>query len=125
MNSKDILVLGSHAQSDLMQSLSRVGFVPQVWGSMRHTLDKLLHQRFAAVIVDRKFTHADVLEFILNVRDINQEIPVIVIGSGNDERIDRKISKLGRTIILNGSERNDILADKLVQAFTCSEKENV
>lgn len=125
MNSKDILVLGNHAQRDLMQSLSRIGFVPQVWGSMRHTLDKLLHQRFAAVIVDRKFTNADVLEFILNVRDINQEIPVVVIGSGNDERIDRKISKLGRTIILNGSERDDRLGDKLIYALKCSEKENV
>jgi FixJ family two-component response regulator len=108
-----------------MQSLSRIGFAPQVWGSMRHTLDKLLHQRFAAVIVDRKFTNADVLEFILNVRDINQKIPVIVIGSGNDERIDRKISKLGQTIILNGSERDDKLGDKLIQALKCSEKEDV
>lgn len=125
MNSKDILVLGNHSQRDLMQSLSRIGFAPQVWGSMRHTLDKLLHQRFAAVIVDRKFTNADVLEFILNVRDINQKIPVIVIGSGNDERIDRKISKLGQTIILNGSERDDKLGDKLIQALKCSEKEDV
>jgi FixJ family two-component response regulator len=125
MNSKDILVLGNHAQRDLMQSLSRVGFVPQVWGSMRHTLDKLLHQRFAAIIVDRKFTNADVLEFILNVRDINKEIPVVVIGSGNDERIDIKISELGRTTILNGSERDNKLGDKLIQVLKCSEKEDV
>ena len=125
MNSKDVLVLGTHANRDLVQSLSSVGFVPQVWGSMRHTLEKLVHNRFAAVIVDRKFTNADVLEFILNVRDINQEIPVVVIGSGNDERIDRKISKLGRTIMLNGSERDDKLGDKLIQALKCSEKEDV
>jgi FixJ family two-component response regulator len=125
MNSKDILVLGNHAQRDLMQSLSLVGFVPQVWGSMRHTLDKLLHQRFAAVIVDRKFTNADVLEFILNVRDINKKIPVVVIGSGKDGRIDRKISKLGQTIILNGSERDDTLGNKLIRALKYNEKEDV
>lgn len=125
MNSQAVLVLGNHANRDLVKVFSHIGFVPQVWGSMRHSLDKLLHQRFAAVIVDRKFTHADVLEFILNVRDINQQIPVIVIGSGSDERIDRKIGRLGRTIILNGSERDDTLVDKLIHALKCSEKENV
>jgi len=125
MNSQAVLVLGNHANRDLVQTLSSVGFVPQVWGSMRHSLQKLVHQRFAAVIVDRKFTNADVLEFILNVRDINEEIPVIVIGPGNDERIDKKISRLGRTIMLNGSERDDTLGEKLIHSLKGSKNENV
>ena len=125
MNSKAVLVLGNHANTDLKQSLSNVGFAPEVWGSMRHTLDKLLHRRFVAVIVDRKFTNADVLEFILNVRDINKEIPVVVIGHGNNERIDMKISRIGRTIILNSPERDDTLGEKLKKVIKCSEKENV
>jgi DNA-binding NtrC family response regulator len=125
MNSKDILVLGNHANRDLVKTLSRAGFVPQVWGSMRHTLEKLVHNRYAAVIVDRKFTNADVLEFILNVRDINQEIPVVVIGFGNEERIDRKISKLDHTIMLNGSEKYETLGEKLMHALKGSENQNV
>lgn len=125
MNSQAVLVLGHHANRDLVEILSHIGFIPQVWGSMRHTLDKLLHQKFAAVIVDRKFTHADVLEFILNVRDIDQQIPVIVIGSGSDERIDKKIRRQGRTIILNGCGRDDTLGDKLAHALKGSEDEDV
>ncbi len=125
MNSKDILVLGNHAHRDLTQSLSGVGFIPQVWGSMRHTLDKLLHQRFAAIIVDRKFTNADVLEFILNVRDINKEIPVVVIGPGSDERIDRKIRKQNCTIILNGSDKDGTLGEKLAHALKGNDNEDV
>ena len=125
MDSQAVLVLGNHANRDLVKTLSEVGFVPQVWGSMRHTLDKLLHQKFAAVIVDRKFTNADVLEFILNVRDINRQIPVIVIGPGGDERIDRKIIRQGRTTILNGSGRDDALGEKLAHAIKGGEKENV
>jgi len=125
MNSQAVLVLGNHANRDLVKTLSHVGFAPQVWGSMRHSLEKLVHQRFAAVIVDRKFTNADVLEFILNVRDINQEIPVVVIGSGSDELIDKKISRLGRTIILNGSGRDDTLGERLTNALKDSKSENV
>jgi len=125
MNSQAVLVLGNHANRDLVQTLSRVSFAPQVWGSMRHSLDKLLHQRFAAVIVDRKFTHADVLEFILNVRDINREIPIVVIGSGKDEQMDQKIRRQGDTIILNGSERDNVLREKLADALKGSENQDV
>jgi DNA-binding NtrC family response regulator len=125
MNSQAVLVLGNHANRKLVKTLSRVGFDPQVWGSMRHTLEKLVQQRFAAVIVDRKFTSADVLEFILNVRDINQQIPVIVIGPGSDERIDKKISRLGRTIILNGSGQDDTLGESLTNALKESKSENI
>jgi len=125
MNSQAVLVLGNHANRDLVQTLSRGGFSPQVWGSMRHTLEKLVHNKYVAVIIDRKFTNADVLEFILNVRDINQEIPVVVIGSGSDERIDRKISKLDHTIMLNGSEKYDTLGEELMHALKGSENQNV
>jgi FixJ family two-component response regulator len=125
MNSQAVLVLGNHANRDLVQTLSRVGFAPQVWASMRHSLDKLLHQRFAAVIVDRKFTHADVLEFILNVRDINREIPIVVIGSGKDEQMDQKIRIQGGTIMLNGSERDNVLGEKLADALKGSENQDV
>jgi hypothetical protein len=73
------------------------------------------------VIVDRKLTHVDVLEFILNVRDINQEIPIVVIGQGSDERIDRKIIKQDRTVILNGSEMEDTLTERLAQVLKVNE----
>ena len=121
MNSQAVLILGNHANRDLVQTLSRFGLAPQVWGSMRHSLDKLVHQKFTAVIVDRKFTHADVLEFILNVRDIKQEIPVIVIGSGQNEELDKKIMKQNHTVILNGPEMGDTLAERLAQVLKVNE----
>jgi FixJ family two-component response regulator len=117
MKSQAVLVLGNHAKGDLVQTLLTAGFVPQMWGSALHSLKKLRRRRFAAVIVDRKFTNADVLEFILNVRDINPQIPVVVIGRGKDEQIDAKIKRQGRTLILNGSARSNTLADKLVHAL--------
>jgi FixJ family two-component response regulator len=124
MNSQAVLVLGNHANRDLVKTLSRVGFAPQVWGSMRHSLEKLVHQRFTAVIVDRKFTSADILEFVLNVRDINQQIPVVIIGSGSDKRIDKKIIRLGHTIILNGSGRDNTLGERLAHVLNDSKDKN-
>ncbi len=112
MDSQAVLVLGNHANTELAEILSRFGFVPQVWGSMRHSLDKLRHQQFGAVLVDRKFTRADVLEFVLNVRDIDKKVPVLVIGSGPEE-IDREIARQRRTAILAAVRDGDELTDRL------------
>ncbi|MBN2269550.1 MAG: hypothetical protein JXN61_02990 [Sedimentisphaerales bacterium] len=113
MKPRNVLVLGNHAHRELEEALSRCGFTPQVWGSMRHSLEKLRRHQFNVVLVDRNFTQADVLEFILNVRDIDQQVPVIVLGSGPD-KIDRKIAKQSRTAILNAVEDGNDLAKKLI-----------
>lgn len=125
MKSEAILILGNHANRELAQILSGIGFVARVWGSMRHSLDKLRHEKFAAVIVDRKFTHADVLEFILNVRDIDREIPLVVIGYGKDEKMDARIKKQKCTIMLTDSKGDDWLADQLTNVLRGGQKQDV
>jgi len=125
MNSQAVLILGNHVNRDLVQAVASTGFVPQVWGSMRHSLDKLVRERFAAVVIDRKFTHADVLEFILNVRDIDKTIPVVVVGPGQDERIEKKIVNQDHTVVLAELERAETLAGKLAEALGINEAENV
>ena len=124
MKSRDVLVLGNHANRELVEVLSRFGFVPQVWGSVQHSLEKLRHQKFAAILVDRNFTHADVLEFVLNVRDIDKKVPVVVIGPG-PEKIDRKIAKQDRTVILGTVESGNELADRLKEVMKENENRDV
>jgi hypothetical protein len=125
MNSQAVLILGSHANQEFVEALSNIGFVPEVRGSVRHSLDKVRRQRFSGVVVDRKFTHADVLEFVLNVRDINQKIPVVVIGFGKDKRIDGKITKQDHTRVLSEFDRGETLAKELARAFGGNDSENV
>lgn len=124
MNSQDVLVLGNHANRDLVEILSSIGFTPQVWGSMRHSLEKLFHQRFVAVIIDRKFTHADVLEFILNVRDIDKKVPVVVIGNETEEKIAQKIAKQDYITVIGEVESGEKLVEKLEQALNTFSKNN-
>lgn len=125
MNSQAVLILGNHANRDLVQAVASTGLAPQVWGSMRHSLDKLVHERFAAVVIDRKFTHADVLEFILNVRDIDKTIPVVVVGPGQDEQIERKIVNQDYTVVLAESERAETLARKLSETLSVNDGQKV
>jgi len=117
MNSQALLILGSQSNQDYIEALSNFGFETEVRGSVRHSLEKVHHRRFSGVVVDRKFTHADVLEFILNVRDINRTIPVVVIGPGKDKQIEGKIDGQDRTIILNEFDRGQELAKEMVNAL--------
>ena len=125
MNSQALLILGSQANQEYVEALAKIGFVPEVWGSVRHSLDKVRRRRLSGVVVDRKFTHADVLQFILNVRDINRTIPVVVIGSGKNKRIEGKINKQDRTVVLSESDRGQELAKELAHAIGGDESENV
>ncbi len=124
MNTQFVLVLGNHANRDLVEVLEGLGFASQVWGSMQHSLDKIRHQKFTAILVDQKFTKADVLEFILNVRDIDKKVPVVVIGNGTDEKVARKIAKQGNTTVLSEVESSEKLAEKLEQVLNNFTKNN-
>jgi DNA-binding NtrC family response regulator len=125
MNSQAVLILGSQANQEYIEALSDLGFETEVRGSVRHSLEKVHHRRFSGVVVDRKFTHADVLEFILNVRDINRTIPVVVIGPGKDEQIEGKINVQDHTIVLNEFDRGQKLAREMANALKNNGSENV
>jgi DNA-binding NtrC family response regulator len=124
MKPQAVLVLGNHGNRKLIEVLSDSGFVPEVWGSVQHSLGKLKRQKFGAVLVDRKFTRADVLEFILNVRDMDADVPVLVIGSG-PETIDRKIREQARTVVVGGVEDGDELCLELQEAVRGKENRSV
>ena len=124
MNSQIVLVLGNIANRKLVEVLSGLGFAAQVWGSVQHSLEKIRHQKFTAILVDQKFTHADVLEFILNVRDIDKKVPVVVIGNGAEEKITQKIAKQDYTTVLSEVESNDKLTNELGQVLNTLSKNN-
>jgi DNA-binding NtrC family response regulator len=114
MKSSTILVLGHHARQDLEQMLRSVGMEPEVRGSVRGSLDRLRRGQLAAVLVDRRFARADVLEFVLNVRDVNETVPVIVIGAANDEDADQQIRQQEYTAVVEESRDMDVLSHELL-----------
>jgi DNA-binding NtrC family response regulator len=91
---------------------------------MQHSLEKIRHQKFTAIIVDQKFTKVDILEFVLNVRDIDKKVPIVVIGNGADEKIARKIAKQDHTTVLGEDESGNRLAETLDQVLNVFSKNN-
>lgn len=95
-----ILVFGTDEPNPLMDTLFDIGYVPIVRKNMGEAISKLRHDLFAAVIIQRDQIEADTLEFILNVRDLNEQIPVFVVGNSTDQDENRALSNQENTFLV-------------------------
>lgn len=114
MKSTAVLVLGRYGNTDLIETLFNMGFAPLVRETLPEALDKLRHDRFAMIVVDRRHVDVDVLEFVLNVRDIDATIPVAVVGqSATGGQEDKILCAQRRTYLIDKLEGPHRLAQYL------------
>ena len=86
MSTDAVLVLGTDDNKELMELLFNAGLAPVVRKTMRGVLAILPRERFAAILVDRDHIDDDLLEFVLNVRDVAPETPVVIVGEEADPK---------------------------------------
>ena len=110
-----VLVLGSNKNRELIEQLLDIGFAPVVRETMQAALSALRRESFAAILVDRDRMSVDPLEFILNVRDIDEQTPVMVVGQSPDEQNVQMVQAQPRALILTRSEAVCKLAKGLEQ----------
>lgn len=103
MTSQFILILGDHNHHDLETAIARLGFTTMLWSSALHSLEKLRSQPVQAVVIDRDVAHADVLEFILNVRDINAHIPIVVVAQHKQDATDEAMRQQSQVTYIQAS----------------------
>ena len=108
-----VLVLGSISNWDFLDAIFRAGFESLVRETMQGAIAKLRREGFAAIVVDRDHADVDVLEFVLNVRDMDQETPVIVVGSSPDDESHQALMSQPRTLLLGKLENPDELLEEL------------
>lgn len=103
--SKTVLIVGTDAHSKLAEKLFRKGFILLFRKRMFQALRTLRQDKFDAIFIDAAHAEVDVLEFILNVRDIHQDIAIYLVGKpGNDAE---------NRVILN--QENTFLLDRLLR----------
>jgi len=122
MRATALLVLGSRTDRKLVNALLDLGFSPMLRSSMSSALSKLRSERFAAVLVDRGAIDVDALEFVLNVRDINEHVPVVVVGPTDDTDDEEALRAQPGTQVLDRS-RERALAE-LEQALSSEQNQD-
>jgi hypothetical protein len=74
-----ILVLGKDDKGVLVTALSQLGWLTVFEYSLQQTMRQLRRHRFKAVLFVDDQTDEDSLEFVLNIRDYDATIPIILI----------------------------------------------
>jgi len=75
-----VLVLTNDEQSDLVDTLFELGYIPLIREKMVTALKDIHHKSAAVVFLDMQFVEIDALEFVINVRDIDQHLPVVIVN---------------------------------------------
>ena len=87
---------------------------------MQSVLEKLRTDNFTGIIVDRKHVDCDVLEFVLNVRDFNEEIPVFVLGQSPGKEDDKLVLTDRRTFVADAGFDAEQIKTEIKKLFSVS-----
>ncbi len=79
-----VLVLAHKGHSSLSDDLFEMGFTPFVRDNIETAISNLRHKKFRFVIYERNNLDVDPLEFIFNVRDVDENIPVLILSEAPD-----------------------------------------
>jgi len=122
--STTILVLGTKASMGIVDALFELGFEPIIRSRTEGLLRKLRRERSEAVVVDAENCSDDLLEFLLNVRDIDQRTPVIVLGDASGAGVEDDLLTVRQAFILGRFADTDELAHKLKRVIRIPEMED-
>ena len=99
-----VMVMGSRRSRPLLEALDKAGVRPVLEQSMPKALTTLEQNRVAAVVVDRARVDVDALEFVLNVRDVDSQLPVLIVGRSSDRKGDATLASQDGTHLVDGPD---------------------
>lgn len=117
-----VLVLGNDSKSELVEKLLDLGFTPILRDDIHGAMHKIQHENLAAAFVDRENIDIDALEFILNVRDVKNYLPVIIVTGGGKDENGLEFLKQKNVFILEGASRQ---VEQWLKSFWSDQKSDL
>ncbi len=115
INSVNLIVLAGKNKDQIIKEMLNSGYLPVSMDSLSKILNEARHNNYAAVLVDQEQSSLDPLELILNLREIDEKLPVLIFGQNSKEDYDRRLLNRTRVYPINcepskmGSEVSKIL----------------
>lgn len=76
----DVLILGTKQSANLVKLVKATGHRPVVRHDLTSALNSIRSTKHSIIVVDYAQAPTDVLEFVLNARDIVQDAHILVVG---------------------------------------------
>lgn len=102
-NGNVLLVLDGRDYHGVVRTLSQWGFSTIVVDNQFKALDQIDHHDIAAAVVEDQGS-VDIVEFVLSVRDANDELPIIIIRSPKSQYIENIIGKKPDVFFVSADE---------------------
>lgn len=75
----------------LIEILQKRGVMPLVSSTINDAVHSIANKDISAVFVDRRQTDIDVLELILNLRDVDRYTPIMVVDDPFDKHYEKEM----------------------------------
>ncbi|MCB0282063.1 MAG: hypothetical protein H6627_01890 [Calditrichae bacterium] len=109
-----VLVLDNPKKSVLIDDLFEIGVIPITRTNITDAIKVLRHEQLKAVIINAHSILDDVIEFILNIRDFNIKIPVIIAGIPADQSEEHALRKQKGVVLLSWAQINRQILEKTI-----------
>jgi DNA-binding NtrC family response regulator len=74
-------------------------------GSFHEAITAMHHGKFAVIVLDPQAVNVDALEFVLNARDFDAEVPIVIMGKSKRTSTNGVLSHMSRVFWLPKGER--------------------
>lgn len=116
MNRDIVLLLSNRRLSSLIDALTKAHFQVVLCRGIADVLGALRCEQAALLLVDAEHSDVDVLEVLLNVRDIDQTVPILVIGDAQIPReCDQLMQSLQRVVFVSKTAVPDQILSELTK----------
>lgn len=75
---RHFLIISDNENSDIVRIVSSMKIIPIIRKTVLTALSLLRHHEITAIVIDKEYENVDALEFILNARDVDREVPIFV-----------------------------------------------
>jgi CheY-like chemotaxis protein len=103
-----VMIIDDGPKNGLQERLFEMGFTPFVKNNINDALDRIRHEGFAMLIINKEHPQIDALELVLNVRDFDREIPIFIFGVGSNYPEDRILKQQHNVFLVDDKSDKNI-----------------
>ena len=123
MSNVSVLTIEGAGSSRLQSLFRQWGYNPTSTQSMWTAVSAIRSKRFSAVIIDLHRIIDDILELVLSIRDVNEVVPIVVVGEPADDQVKRALQNRTKVYLLD-DRQDDALRVRIARVMDYRSRKN-
>jgi len=103
--SKALVVSTVKSMPYILADLENDHLSASMCGSFHEAITAMHHDKFTVIVLDPQAVHVDALEFVLNARDFDAEVPIVIMDKSKGTKTNGVLSGLSGVFWLSKGER--------------------